>query len=393
VTTVADPPVRPSSRAARQDLRLVPTRGGRWRVGLAVVLFAAAPFIVDALATNDNDFWMTVLISAGIFAMGAVGLNLLTGFTGQVSLGHAFFLGVGGYAVAYLGDQRGWPLPLWLLAAGVIGALIGAAVGPFALRLKGNYLVVVTLALVFIGTHVFENWDRVTGGSNGTPVSGAELSLGFTDFEHFSVPGHDFTKLQGLYYLVWILVGIFVVVAANIVRTRPGRAMQAIRDRDVAAEIVGISHARYKIGAFVVSSAMAAMAGAMLGVQQTFLTPGGWNIFLSIQYVAVMIVGGVGTIAGPVLGALFLGPLQEIIKHWSSHIPLLDDESGSGGIIDVNTFNQLLFGVLLILFLLFEPRGLAALWQRTRGWFTRRRPTPDRTGDHTGDHTGDMERA
>jgi branched-chain amino acid transport system permease protein len=240
---------------------------------------------------------------------------------------------------------------------------------------------------------VIENWNRVTGGSNGTPVSHASLSLGFTDFAHFSVPGKDFTKLQGLYYLVWILVLLFVVVSANIVRSRPGRALQAIRDRDVAAEIVGISQARYKIGAFVVSSAMAAIAGALLGVQQTYLTPGGWNIFLSIQYVAVIIVGGVGTVSGPVLGALFLGPLQEVIKHWSANIPLLQDDSGTGGgIIDVNTFNQLLFGVLLILFLLFEPRGLAALWQRARGWAARHRPGAGRpaTADPS---TGDTERA
>lgn len=381
-TAVADPPVRPSSRAARGELRLLPRRSSRIGLAIAVVAFAALPLLVS------DDFWMTVLVSAGIFAMGAVGLNLLTGYTGQVSLGQAFFLGAGGYTVAYLGDERGWPLPLWLLAAGAVGAIIGAVVGPFALRLKGNYLVVVTLALVFIGTHVFENWNRVTGGSNGTSVNHAELSLGFTDFRHFSVPGKDFSKLQGLYYLVWILVALFVIVSANIVRTRPGRALQAIRDRDVAAEIVGISQSRYKVGAFVVSSAMAAMAGAMLGVQQTYLTPGGWNIFLSIQYVAVIIVGGVGTVSGPVLGALFLGPLQEVIKHWSGNIPLLKDDTGTGGgIIDVNTFNQLLFGVLLILFLLFEPRGLAALWQRLRGWITRRRAAVGRPGP------GDMERA
>jgi branched-chain amino acid transport system permease protein len=160
-------------------------------------------------------------------------------------------------------------------------------------------------------------------------------------------------------------VALFVLVSANIVRSRPGRAMQAIRDRDVAAEIVGISNARYKVGAFVISSAMAAVAGAMFGVQQQFLTPGGWTIFLSIQYVAVIIVGGVGTVSGPVLGALFLGPLQEMIEHWSHDIPFLDSGTG-GGTISVDTFNQMLFGVLLILFLLFEPRGIAALWHRIR---------------------------
>jgi branched-chain amino acid transport system permease protein len=341
-------------------LRLLPTRSSRGAIAALIVVGLLVPFVVS------DDFWMTVLVSAGIFAMGAVGLNLLTGFTGQVSLGHAFFLGCGAYTAAYLGADRGWPLPLWLLAAGVVGGVIGGVVGPFALRLKGNYLVVVTLGLVFIGIHLFENWDRVTGGRNGTSTSKAELSLGFTDFRTFSVPGKDFTELQGLYYLVWILAAIFVLVSANIVRSRPGRALQAIRDRDVAAEVVGISLPRYKIGAFVVSSAMAAMAGAMLGVQQSFVTPGSWNIFLSIQYTAVIIVGGVGMVSGAVLGALFLGPLPKIVEHWSDKLPFLYEVKGDGGIISVAAFNEMLFGALLVAFLLFEPRGLAALWLRVK---------------------------
>ncbi len=351
-------------------LRLLPTRFSRVSIGLVVAVGVLVPFVVS------GDFWMTVLVSAGIFAMGAVGLNVLTGFTGQVSLGHAFFLGCGAYTAAYLGAARGWPLPLWLLAAGVIGGVIGGIVGPFALRLKGNYLVVVTLGLVFIGIHIFENWDRVTGGTNGTSTSQAELSLGFTDFRSFSIPGKDFSELQGLYYLVWILAGLFVLVSANIVRSRPGRALQAVRDRDVAAEVVGISLPRYKIGAFVISSSMAAMAGAMLGVQQQFVGPTSWNIFLSIQYVAIIIVGGVGMVSGAVLGALFLGPLPEIVEKYSDKLPFLYEVKGEGGIVSIAAFNEMLFGALLIVFLLFEPRGLAALWLRAKARFRTARSTP-----------------
>ncbi len=350
--------------------KLLPTRFSRVSIALVIVVGILVPFVVS------GDFWMTVLVSAGIFAMGAVGLNLLTGFTGQVSLGHAFFLGCGAYTAAYLGADQGWPLPLWLIASGVIGGVVGGIVGPFALRLKGNYLVVVTLGLVFIGIHIFENWDRVTGGRDGTSTSKAELSLGFTDFRSFSVPGKDFSELQGLYYLVWILAGLFVLVSANIVRSRPGRALQAIRDRDVAAEVVGISLPRYKIGAFVISSAMAAMAGAMLGVQQSFVTPGSWDIFLSIQYVAVIIVGGVGMVSGAVLGALLLSLLPEIVKKYSEQLPFLYEVKSDGGILSVAAFNEMLFGALLVVFLLFEPRGLAALWLRAKTRLRTTRPAP-----------------
>jgi branched-chain amino acid transport system permease protein len=153
------------------------------------------------------------------------------------------------------------------------------------------------------------------------------------------------------------------------VRTRPGRAMQAVRDRDVAAEVVGVSLARYKVGAFALSSALAALAGGMYGAYQQFVSPDEWSLFLSIQYIAIIIVGGIGTIFGSVLGALFLGGLPALIEEYSDSLPGVTTGSGDDGFISVFSLNQAIFGLLIVLFLVFEPRGLAAIWLRIKAYF------------------------
>jgi branched-chain amino acid transport system permease protein len=155
------------------DARLFRTPLARVSLGALVILALAAPFLLD-------DFWTSVLIYAAIASIGAVGLNLLTGYTGQVSLGHAFFLGAGAYAAAFLSGRAGLPFPLWLVGAAVVGGLIGGVTGPFALRLRGNYLVIVTLGLVVLGQHIFENWRDVTGGLTGIPVRAGSRSVAST---------------------------------------------------------------------------------------------------------------------------------------------------------------------------------------------------------------------
>ena len=210
-----------------------------------------------------DDFWLSVLNYAGIAAIGAIGLNLLTGYTGQVSLGHAFFIGAGAYTAGQVGGELNLPLLLWLPAAGLLGAAVGALIGPFALRLRGNYLAIVTLGLVFLGEHLFRNLESVTGGNSGTSVT-ASAAIGPLDFASMSLLGDEYTLNQSWFWLIWGMVGLCALLAKNIVRTRPGRAMQAVRDRDVAAEIIGVELGRYKVGAFALSSALAAMAGALL---------------------------------------------------------------------------------------------------------------------------------
>jgi branched-chain amino acid transport system permease protein len=349
------------TRRYEDELRLFRGRSGK----LALAGLVALWLIVPQLVTGD--FPLSILNYAGIAAIGAIGLNLLTGYTGQVSLGHAFFLGVGAYAAAQVGGELGLPLPLWLLAAAAIGGLIGALVGPFALRLRGNYLAIVTLGLVFLGEHLFRNLEGVTGGNSGTSVT-APTHVGVFDVQSATVLGTAWSPNQAWFWVIWALVALVALVAKNIVRTRPGRAMQAVRDRDVAAEVIGVSLGRYKVGAFALSSALAAMAGALYGSYQQFVSPEEWSLFLSIQYIAIIIVGGVGTVFGSVLGALFLGGLPALIERYSESIPGVATSASDDGFISVFSFNQAVFGLLIVLFLVFEPRGLAAIWLRAKAY-------------------------
>jgi branched-chain amino acid transport system permease protein len=314
-----------------------------------------------------GEFWITVLIYAGIAAIGALGLNLLTGYTGQVSLGHAFFLGVGAYAAAVFAGRFGLPFPLWLIGATALGGVIGGLVGPFALRLRGNYLVIVSLGLLFFGQHVFENWRSVTGGLTGTPVA-APVALFGVDVARLGLFGAAFTRNQGWFWFIWLAVALLALAAKNIARTRPGRAMQAVRDRDMAAEVIGVSLVQYKVGAFVVSSAYAACAGALYAAYARYVSPLDFSLFLSIQYVAMIIVGGVGSIAGSILGALFLTALPRLIDSVGATLPFVARSTGDPGITVAN-LNQAMFGVLIVVFLLAEPHGLIEIWRRIKRYF------------------------
>jgi branched-chain amino acid transport system permease protein len=341
------------------ELRLFGSRPARAGLAAAIVVWAGLPMVVL------SDFWLSILIYAGIAAIGAIGLNLLTGYTGQVSMGHAFFIGLGAYAAGYLAARAGLPMLAWLAAAGLLGALVGAVVGPFALRLRGNYLAIVTLGLVFVGEHLFRNVKSITGGNSGSAID-APATIGPVRFDDLAFLGQAFSRNQGWFWLVWALVALGALMAKNLVRTRPGRALQAVRDRELAAEVMGVRLGRYKMAAFAVSSAFGAVAGALYGSYQQFASPDEWTLFLSIQYIAIIIVGGTGTVFGPILGALFLGGLPAIIENYSRSIPFVQTSAGGDGVISVFALNQAIFGALIVFFLIVEPQGLAALCLRIR---------------------------
>jgi branched-chain amino acid transport system permease protein len=343
------------------DLKLFRSRQSKASMAALLLLGLLFPILVA------DDFWLSVLIYAGIFALGAIGLNLLTGYTGQVSLGHAFFVATGAYCAVLLGTEHGLPMIVWLPTAAIVGGAIGGIVGPFALRLRGNYLAVISLGLVFLGQHIFENWESVTGGPGGTSVT-APVKLGPFDFNGLELGGRVYTRYQSFFWLTWALVALALLVAKNVVRSRPGRAMQAVRDRDVAAEVIGVSLARYKVGAFVLSSGLAAMSGALFGAFQLFVQPDSFNLPLSIQFIAMIIVGGVGTLFGSVLGAVFVGAVPQLVGKYSDSIPFIAQEAGAGG-LTVFQLNQIIFGALIVFFLVVEPRGLAAVWLRVKAYF------------------------
>ena len=363
-------PARGLALAHADEIKLLRSpRNAPWRWLFIVV----AGLLYLGLPTYLGDAGLRVLALCGIFAIGAIGLNLLTGYTGQISLGHAFFVGAGAYTAAYFGAEQGWPMPAYLATAVAVGFVIGGVIGPFALRLRGNYLVVVTLGLVFVGEHLWNNWDSVTGGGTGISLAAAPMTLGPLDFkEGIEVGGEAYTFAQSFFWLVWALVAVGALLAKNLVRSRAGRAMQAIRDRDLSAEVIGVSPARYKVGAFAWSSAYAAVAGALYGLLQQYVSPSEFGLFLSITYVAIIIIGGLGTIFGAIVGALFVEGGRSLIEQNSGQPifdPLITTRAGEPGIFTIGELNAVLFGLAIVLFLLFEPRGLAAFWFRAKTWF------------------------
>jgi len=308
----------------------------RW--SLTAALAAVAAYLVLPLTVDD--YWLAVLNLAGIAAIGALGLDLLTGRTGLLSLGHAAFLGAGAYTAAAVGG----PFPLWLAAAGLVGAALGLAAAPFAVRLRGHTLAIVTLALVFVGQHVFREWTSVTGGNAGR-----------SDLPAVGLPGtHD----QGWFWLVWALVAATLLVVGNVARSRTGRAMAAVRSDEAAAAVMGVDVARTKAAAFVASGVLAAAAGALYGSYRQYVGPEDWGLLVSVQYLAMVLIGGMATLAGPVLGALFVTALPHVVD--------VVVETGPASGVTAAQVTQLVFGLLLVVVVMAEPRGLAALAARAR---------------------------
>jgi branched-chain amino acid transport system permease protein len=363
-----------SSRMVRDyaaDLRL--TRSWRTRILLLglVVLYFWLPFQLD-------DFWASVFTLAGITAIGALGLNMLTGYTGQPSLGTAAFIGLGAFTASYLGrpEEFGgleWGFPAYLAVAILLGAGVGFLVGVPALRLRGNYLIIATLGLVFVALYIFKSWDEVTGGNSGVPMP-VSVTLFGIDFTSLDLFGEELGRNQSLFFLVWAFVALTALLCKNIVRSRPGRALQAVRDRDVAAGVVGVSLFRSKVGAFVLSSAIATAAGVFYGIWIQYLVPedSSLGLNLSISYLAIIIVGGVGTIYGPIVGAVLIGAMPAIIDEFADQLPFVSSSATDSG-ISKPALQSLLYAILIIVFLVTEPNGLAGIWRRVRDYV---RPWP-----------------
>jgi len=350
-----------------QEIRLFRGLDKKAAVVIAVALYLWLPTTID-------DVWAGILALAGIYALGALGLNLLTGYTGQPSLGSAAFIGIGAFTAGYMGgrvDLFGQPDPrsgFWgyLVLAAVIGAVVGLIVGLPALRLRGNYLIIVTLGLVFVALYVFQSWEEVTGGNAGSPMP-IDVEIFGLNFTHLEVFGRTFERDQSLFYLIWFFVGVVGVLLANLVRSRPGRALQAVRDRDIAAEVVGVSLFRYKLAAFVLSSAIISMAGVLYGIQQEYLTPNesSLGLTLSISFLAIVIIGGIGTGYGPVLGALVVACIPKAIDFVIGDLGIPFDQLG----LTDDQLKVVVQALLIIVALVVEPNGLAGLLRRVKAYF------------------------
>lgn len=391
------------------DQALMNTTPKKVVLGLFLLFLVVVPFqITPGVGFLGDNAWLKILSTAGIFAIGALGLNILTGLAGQVSLGHAFFMGLGAYTAAWLGAAPGplagigLPMWIWLPAAGVVAALVGLAVGPIAVRVRGLYLAFVTLGLVFIGEYVWLNWTWLTGGSqSGRTFPDFELRIWkeeepLIDFASDGPWfGIEFTGEAKTYYLMLGLLIVFVLFAKNIQRTRVGRAFQSIRDRDIAAEIMGVDEVRYKLQAFAVSSFFAGVSGALLASFVGRTIPERWNLFLSVTFIAIVLIGGAGVVSGALLGASFVILLPRLVQDFTEWLTIYVEE-GTGlfvwladvvvvtgaedwGIINISQgigpglsvalFNQVIYGLLIIGFLIFEPLGLYGIWLRIRNYW------------------------
>ncbi|GAC1657975.1 MAG: branched-chain amino acid ABC transporter permease [Ktedonobacteraceae bacterium] len=337
----------------------------RW-LTFGIILIAGIAFF----ATASED-WLTIVNYTLIFAIAALGLNVLSGYAGQVSLGIAFFMAVGAYTSALLGgtpptsthDPLGLCLPvaIWLPAAGIAAALVGALVGPTALRLKGFYLGIVSLALVFIGHYIFSNASAVSGGPQGrtfpVPMFG---NLSFADQNTF-FGMFALTSGQEYFLLITPVLVLSALFVGNVMRSRAGRAFQAVRDNEVGAAIMGVNLFEAKMGAFILSSFLAGISGALLASYSRYIVPNFWDLSLSIQFVAAIIVGGIASVRGSILGAAFVFALPRVIDQFSLLPP-----SSSGTGLSSGDLNALIYGVLIVVFLLFEPGGVMGLLHRSQ---------------------------
>ncbi|MEQ6901976.1 branched-chain amino acid ABC transporter permease [Nocardioides sp. YIM 152588] len=350
-----------------QDMALLNTRSKMVGVGVILLVAALLPFSV-------SDDLLVILGSGLVLAIGALGLNLLTGYAGQVSLGHAFFVGIGAYTAAALaGDPDGRYLGfgvdstlVWLLGAGIVAALFGALVAPLAIRLRGLYLAVVTLGLVFIGQYVFFEWTELTGGQ-GVGRRAAEPSLLGIDFAVDNGFKGGYTDEQKLYWLFLVILVVAAVAARNIARSRVGRAFAAIRDRDVAAGVMGVGLTRYKLVAFTLSSFYAGIAGALMFTVSGHISPESFSLLMSVQFIAIVLIGGVATVSGTIMGALLIAMLPRIASELPAYLPFLSSSASEHP--NIFEFEQVAYGVLIVAFLLFEPRGLFGIWHRVRTYW------------------------
>lgn len=266
-----------------------------------------------------------------IYALVALGLNLLMGYTGQIAAGHAGFLALGAYFTAIIGDNLQWlPCPVILLLAGIFTGAIGFLLGIPILRLKGFYIAMATLAFGVVVSEVILQWSSLTGGDDGFSVPTARIA------------GFAFDSDYKLYYLIIPITPIMTFLAKNLVNGYIGRAFIALRESEVAAQTIGIYLARYKTIAFAISAFYTGVAGGMFAYLITYLSPDAFTIELSVDFIAMIVIGGMGSILGSIIGAVILTGMQQVLA----------------GLLDLQI---LIFGISLIVFMLFMPRGITGM--------------------------------
>jgi branched-chain amino acid transport system permease protein len=324
-----------------QDLGLAKHAGHHFWYGLLMLALLSAPWWM-------GDYGLAQLTFILIYSVVGLGLMVLSGYTGLFSIGHAAFLGVGAYTEAVL-QSHGWPFPLSISMAALLSAAVGVVVGLPALRVKGIYLGIATIAFGFIVEEVLARWESVTGGNSGKSVGSPHM------FGWVADTGVSF-------YFVCLVVTVLCTLAVlNLLRSPTGRAFVAIRDSEISAQSMGIHLARYKTLSFAISAAMAGIGGALYAHQIRFLSPDQFNIIQSIDLLLMVVIGGLGSVHGAFLGAIFLIGLPQAISAVKDFLP--------DAIAQAPGLKSVIYGAVLVAFVMFEPMGLYGRWLKVRTWF------------------------
>jgi branched-chain amino acid transport system permease protein len=343
---------RPAPRASGyfrtgygQDLALLQTRAERISLAVFMLTLAGFPFVASPFALD-------LACQVFLASVGALSLMLLTGYAGQISLGHAGLIAAGAFTTGVLAREIHAPFWLTLPASAVTGIVLGFVFGLPSLRLRGLYLAVSTLALHFVVIYLGGEYETKRGFSTGIIVEPPSLA-GF--------------KLSGgrvWYFVLLAAAATSLLICINLLRSRSGRAFRAVHARETVAEALGIGIARYKLLAFVISSSMTSVAGCLFAYYRGFVSIEAFDLFLSIQYVAMIIIGGMGSLLGALLGATFVTLFPYAIEALLHLLPNVEKLAG-----DIFAVNYASFGAVMILFLVFEPLGLVGIWHRLQNYF------------------------
>ena len=324
-----------------QDIRLAKHGGHVFWYGALCLLLAAAPWLFA-------EYWLAQLTFILIYAIVGLGLMLLAGFTGLFSLGHAAFLGVGAYTQGVF-TNLGLPFPFALVLAAVLSGAVGIVVGLPALRVKGIYLGMATLSFGFIVEEVLARWESVTGGNAGLHVKPPQMF------------GWKLDSGTEFYFLCLLLAVGATLVVLNLLRSPTGRAFVAIRDSEISAQSMGIHLARYKTLSFAISAALAGIGGALYAHKLSFISPDQFSILQSIDLLLMVVIGGLRSVHGAFLGAIFLIAMPQLIALGKDHLPAVIGQAAG--------LQAVVYGMVLIGFVLFEPLGLYGRWLKIRTWF------------------------
>jgi branched-chain amino acid transport system permease protein len=333
------------------DMALYPLPIAKWTVAILAVLFFAV------IPLSLHEYYLSIANLVWIAVIGALGLNILVGYTGQVSIGHGAFMSVGAYTAANLATRLDSPWPVNLLAGGLMAAIVGAIVGIPSLRIKGLYLAIATLAGQLIIEWTINHVTFISGGVQAS-IEVPRPRLGTMVL----------SSQRDMYFFLLVFVVLAIVGTMNLVRSRVGRAFIAIRDQDIAAEIIGIDIFRYKLLAFAISSFYAGMTGVLYTYFLGIANYEQFQIGVSIDYLAMIIIGGLGSVLGSIFGAIFVTLLPIVIR--------LGMEAFGGLFLPqqvvlnlIPNLRLMMFGALIVFFLIVEPDGLNRLWRNIRSYF------------------------